>query len=144
MTKQGTYNLVGMVMLPVAAVVAGYISTLNGTWEGYGATYVALLVINSLVSVPAAFFSWLLLRRSVGERPRWIAIMPTMLPAVCGSLYYLFRALIPQEVAAGVPVPGHATVFADRYGDDAVRRAPAPRDPPEPAYRLIQFFAARR
>ena len=101
MTKQGTYNLIGMVMLPLAAVVSGFIATLQGTWEAYGATYIALLTINSIVSLFGGFFSWLLLRRSVGERPRWIAITPMLIPSICGSLYYLFRAIVPASVAAG-------------------------------------------
>jgi len=106
MTKQGTLNLLGMVLLPIAAVLAAYIATVNGVWNAYRDTYVTVFIINSLITVPAAFFSWLFLRRSIGDVARLIAIMPTLLPSVLGAIWYIWYALFPAEVAAGAEYLG--------------------------------------
>ena len=63
MTKHGALNLSGMILLPAAAVLAAYVATLNGVWNAYSATYIWLFIVNSAITVPAAFFSWLMLRR---------------------------------------------------------------------------------
>jgi hypothetical protein len=102
MTKHGALNLAGMFLLPVAAVAAGAISTLNGVWAAYTDTYIYIFILNSVVSVPAAFFSWLFLRRSIGNGPRWFAILPSLGPAVYGSVWYLWRSIFPSEIAPGV------------------------------------------
>lgn len=101
MTKQGTLNLFGMFLLPCAAVLAAYIATLNGVWNAYSGTYIYVFAMNGVITLLAAFFSWLLLRRSIGSSARLIAILPCLLPAVVGSVSYIFYALFPAEVAAG-------------------------------------------
>ena len=99
-------NLAGMLLLPVAATVAAGIATMNGVWNAYQDTYITVFVINSIITVPAAFFSWLFLRRSTGDTARMIAIMPTLLPSVVGSVWYLWYAFFPAEVAAGAEYLG--------------------------------------
>lgn len=101
MTKHGALNLAAMFLLPVAATIAAAIATANGVWEAYTATYIFLFQLNCLVTVPAAFFSWLFLRRSIGDGPRMLAILPTVVPAVYGSVWYIWRGIFPAEVAPG-------------------------------------------
>jgi hypothetical protein len=95
-----------MVLLPLAAVLAAAIATANGVWNAYGDTYITVGILNSIITVPAAFFSWLFLRRSSGDRARMIAIMPTLVPAVWGSVWYLWYAFFPAEIAAGAEYLG--------------------------------------
>lgn len=106
MTKQGVVNLFGVLLLPVAAVVAAWIATLNGVWNAYSDTYVFLFLLNCVITVPAGLISGLLLRRSSGDRARWIAILPTLVPAGIGACWYLFRAVVPARVAAGAEYVG--------------------------------------
>ena len=106
MTKHGTLNLAGMILLPIAAVIAAAIATMNGVWQAYSDTYIFVFAINSLIAVPAAFFSWLFLRRSIGQSARTIAILPTLIPAVVGSIWYLWYAFFPADVAAGAEYLG--------------------------------------
>jgi hypothetical protein len=101
MTKQGKLNLLAMLLLPVGAIIGARLATATGVWLAYGDTYVAIFALNCVISVPAALISGLFLRRSLGERARWIAILPTVLPAVYGAVWYLFRGIFPAEVAAG-------------------------------------------
>jgi hypothetical protein len=106
MTKHGALNLMAMILLPVAAVLAAAIATMNGVWKAYSDTYIFIFALNSLITVPAAFFSWLFLRRSTGRSARYIAIFPTLIPAVLGSIWYLWYAFFPAEVAAGAEYLG--------------------------------------
>jgi hypothetical protein len=106
MSKHGTLNLLAMLLLPVTVTVAAAIATANGVWNAYSDTYIFLFQLNCIVTVPAAFFSWLLLRRSTGDRARLIAISPTVVPAVYGSVWYLWRAIFPAEVAPGAEYLG--------------------------------------
>lgn len=106
MTSQGKLNLAAMVLLPLSAITAAAIATVNGVWNAYTDTYITVAIINSIVTVPAAFFSWLFLRRSTGETARLIAIFPTLVPSLWGSLWYLWYAFFPAEVAAGAEYLG--------------------------------------
>jgi hypothetical protein len=106
MTKHGTLNIGAMVMLPAAAALAAAIATANGVWQAYMATYVTVIILNSIITVPAAFLSWLFLRRSTGETARLIAIMPTLVPSLWGSIWYIWYAFFPAEVAAGAEYLG--------------------------------------
>lgn len=102
MTKHGALNLAGMFLLPVAAVIAGAIATANGIWSAYTDTYIFVFAINSAITVPAAFFSWLFLRNSRGDSARWFAILPVIGPAVYGAVWYIWRSFSPSEIAPGV------------------------------------------
>jgi hypothetical protein len=106
MTKQGKYNLLGIFVLPVAVVVAAAIASLNGVWNAYPATYGFLFGINFAVMLIFGLLSGLLLLWSGGDRSRWLAVMPTLLTAGFGAVWYLFRALVPAEVAAGAEYIG--------------------------------------
>jgi hypothetical protein len=101
MTKHGALNLLGMLLLPAAAVIAGFIGTANGVWNAYADTYIFIFSINSAITIPAAFFSWLFLRHSIGNGPRWFAILPVMGPATYGAVWYIWRSVVPSEVAPG-------------------------------------------
>ncbi|MEE4186184.1 MAG: hypothetical protein V2J12_10480 [Gammaproteobacteria bacterium] len=106
MTKQGKYNLLGIFLLPLAVVVAAAIASLNGVWNAYAATYGFLFGINLAVMLIFGLLSGLLLLWSGGDRSRWLAVMPTLLTAGFGAVWYLFRAVFPAEVAAGAEYIG--------------------------------------
>jgi hypothetical protein len=106
MTKQGKYNLLGICALPVTAVLAAYIATLNGVWNAYSDTYIFLFQLNFGLMLVVGLLSGLLLRWSGGERSRWLAVSPTLLTATYGGLWYLFRGLVPAKVAPGAEYIG--------------------------------------
>lgn len=106
MTRQGKLNLLGIVLLPAAAMAGAALATTNGVFEAYGATYIFLFVWNCVITIPAALLSALFLRRSLGNTSRWIAILPTLVPVVVGSLWYLWRGMMPASVAPGAEYIG--------------------------------------
>lgn len=115
MTRQGKYNLLGIIMLPLAVVLAAAISTMNGVWEAYGKTYLFLFGLNLAIMLLAGLLSGLLLLWASGERSRWFAVAPTLLTAVIGGVWYLFRAFIPAAIAPGseyIGVPQHLATIA--------------------------------
>ena len=106
MTKQAKWVLIGLFLLPVAACMGVAIAAANGVWEPYGGTYRMIFTYNVIVTVFGALFSWLLLRKAEGDLARWVAAAPTLLPAGLGTIWYLWRALVPAEVAAGAEYVG--------------------------------------
>ncbi len=101
MTKQGKYNILAILTLPVAAVVCAWIAKQNGVWEAYSDTYIWLFQMNLIFMLVVGLLTGLLLLWSGGEKSRWLAVAPALLTAGWGALWYLFRALFPAEVAAG-------------------------------------------
>lgn len=101
MTKQGKYNLLGVILLPVAAVLAGAIATANGVWEAYGKTYGFLFGLNFVFMLVVALFSGLLLLWAAGDKSRWLAVAPTLLTAGVGAVWYIWSAIFPSAVAPG-------------------------------------------
>jgi hypothetical protein len=101
MTKQGKYNLLGIIALPAAAVLAGAIATANGVWEAYGKTYAFLFGLNFVFMLVVALFSGLLLLWAAGDKSRWLAVVPTLLTAFVGAAWYLWSAVFPSAVAPG-------------------------------------------
>jgi len=98
MTSYGKMNLLAMVGLPAAAAVAALIS--------FGPrvdTMVAVFGINLVVTLFGGLFAALLLRgaRKAGGVGAGIALWPSVLPAVFGGIFYLFRAVVPEDVAPG-------------------------------------------
>jgi hypothetical protein len=106
MTRQGKYNLLGILLLPVAAVAGAAIATLNGVWNAYSATYMFLFGLNFGFMVVIGLLSGLLLLWSGGERSRWLAVAPTLLTALYGAVWYLGRAVFPAAVAPGAEYIG--------------------------------------
>lgn len=106
MTRQGTYNLLAIIGLPVAAVLAAWIGTQKGTWEAYFATYRWLFLMNLVFMVLFGLICALLLRWSGGEKSRWLAILPTVVTAGAGAGTYLWYALFPSPIAAGAEFLG--------------------------------------
>ncbi len=106
MTRQARYNILGIFLLPVAAVVCAWIAKQNGVWQAYSDTYIWLFQMNLIVMVIAGILTGPLLWRSGTELARWIAITPTWVTAGIGSLWYLWRALFPAEIAAGAEYIG--------------------------------------
>ncbi|MDJ0926125.1 MAG: hypothetical protein QNJ73_00630 [Gammaproteobacteria bacterium] len=97
MTAYGKVNLVGMFMLPAAAVLAAMI-----VFPIRGDTLLAVAAMNALPMLIAGLISGLLLRGAnragVGHL---IALWPTLIPAATGVVWYLWRAVLPEAVAPG-------------------------------------------
>jgi hypothetical protein len=98
MTTYGRINLLAMIALPVAAAIAGLIS-----FGPRSDTIGFLFGANLVVTLFGGLFAALLLRgaRKAGGVGSGIALWPSVLPAAAGSLWYLFRAISPEEVAPG-------------------------------------------
>ena len=97
MTGYGKMNLAGMLLLPAAASLAALIS--------FGARSDTLLTVFALNLVPmliGGLVSWLLLSGAArAGKGQGIALWPTLIPAVIGAVWYLWRAVMPAEVAPG-------------------------------------------
>jgi hypothetical protein len=106
MTTQGKINLLGIVLLPGAAVLGAALATSNGVFNAYTNTYIFIFALNLVITLPAALFSGLFLRRSYGHKSRWIAIMPTLIPVAIGSFWYIWRGVSPATVAPGAEYIG--------------------------------------
>ena len=97
MTGYGRMNLAGMVLLPAAAAVAALIS--------FGArsdTFITVFALNLVPMLISGLASWLLLRGAArAGKGQGIALWPTIIPAVFGAVWYLWRAVVPDAVAPG-------------------------------------------
>jgi len=106
MTSYGKMNLLGMLLLPVAATVAALIV--------FGARTDTLITVFSLNLVPmliGGLVASLLLRgANRAGKGQSIALWPILIPAVLGAIWYLFRAVVPAEVA-----PGAEYIAAPQY-----------------------------
>jgi hypothetical protein len=104
MTSYGKINLLAMAGLPAAAAVAALIAFSPGndvrTVLLAGA---AAFALNLVVTLFGGSFAALLLRgaRKAGGAGAGIALWPSVIPAVLGGAWYLFRAVVPEEVAPG-------------------------------------------
>lgn len=96
MIGYGKLNLLGMVLLPLAASLAALIAFGPRT-----DTLLAVFLINSIPMLIAGAVSGLLLRRANrrGGSGRLVALWPTLIPAVFGAIWYLWRALVPAQIA---------------------------------------------
>jgi len=106
MTTQGKLNLLAAILLPSAAVLGAAIATSNGVFNAYTDTYLFIFALNCVITLPAALLSGLFLRRSLGTKSRWIAILPTLVPVAIGSVWYLWRGISPAVVAPGAEYIG--------------------------------------
>ena len=106
MTRYGKINILGMLLLPVAASVAALI--VFGTRTD---TVVTVFGLNLVPMLIGGLVSGLLLRGAnrAGKGQR-IALWPTLIPAALGAIWYLFRAVVPAEVA-----PGAEYIAAPQY-----------------------------
>ncbi len=106
MTSYGKINLLGMLLLPVAATVAALIV--------FGTDKPALITVFILNLVPmliGGLVSALLLRgANRAGKGQGVALWPTLIPAALGSVWYLFRAVVPSSVA-----PGAEYIAAPQY-----------------------------
>jgi hypothetical protein len=106
MTTQGKINLLGIVLLPAAAVLGAALATANGAFRAYSDTYVFVFLLNLVITLPAAGLSGLFLRRSYGNKSRWIASLPMLVPVAIGSVWYIARGISPAKVAPGAEYIG--------------------------------------
>ena len=106
MTSYGKMNLLGMLLLPIAATVAALI--VFGTRTD---TLITVFGLNLVPMLIGGLVGALLLRGAnrAGKGQR-IALWPTLIPAVVGAIWYLFRAVVPAEVA-----PGAEYIAAPQY-----------------------------
>ncbi len=106
MTSYGKMNLLGMLLLPVAASVAALIVFGNNT-----PTLVTVFSLNLVPMLIGGLVSALLLRgANRAGKGQGIALWPTLIPAALGAIWYLFRAVFPAEVA-----PGAEYIAAPQY-----------------------------
>jgi hypothetical protein len=106
MTGYGKLNLLGMASLPAAAVLGAVISFGPRT-----DTMLAVFLINCIPMVLGGLVSALLLRgANRARRGQMIALWPTLIPAALGVVWYLWRAVLPEEVA-----PGREYLAAPQY-----------------------------
>jgi len=98
MTGYGKLNLLAMVGLPTAAAVAALI-----VFGPRADTVAAVFGLNLVVTLFGGLFAALLLRgaRRAGGAGASIALWPSVIPAVFGAAWYLFRAVVPEQVAPG-------------------------------------------
>ena len=106
MTSYGKLNLLGMLLLPIAASVAALIVFGNRT-----DTLITVFGLNLVPMLISGVVSALLLKGAnrVGKG-QGIAVWPTLIPAALGAIWYLFRAVVPAEVA-----PGAEYIAAPQY-----------------------------
>jgi hypothetical protein len=98
MTIYGKMNLLAMVGLPAAAALAALI-----VFGPRADTILAVFGLNLVVTLFGGLFAALLLRgaRKAGGAGAGIALWPSVIPAVFGAAWYLWRAVSPEDVAPG-------------------------------------------
>jgi hypothetical protein len=97
MTNYGRLNLAGMLLLPAAASIAALI-----VFGPLPATLLSVFAINLVPMLISGPVSGLLLRGANRTgKGQGIAVWPTVIPAVVGAAWYLWRAVMPAEVAPG-------------------------------------------
>jgi hypothetical protein len=98
MTSYGKMNLLAMVGLPAAAALAALI-----VFGPRGDTILTVFGLNLVVTLFGGLFAALLLRgaRKAGGVGAGIALWPSVVPAVFGAAWYLWRAVSPEQVAPG-------------------------------------------
>jgi len=107
MTSHGKWNLYGLLLLPLCATLAALI-----VFGWRTDTLLAVFGMNlapMLIAAPVSGLLLLLTRRAA-PGIRLLAVSPTVLPAVIGSLWYLGRAIVPAAVA-----PGAEYIAAPQY-----------------------------
>lgn len=98
MSVQAKMNLVGILILPVVAMLTGVVM-----FGPRPDTVAAIFGINIVPMLIGGGISALLLRQSnrVGGAGRSIALWPTFVPAIIGIIWYLSDARFPAENDAG-------------------------------------------
>lgn len=98
MSVYGKLNLLAMLLLPAVATLAGLVVF------GLGPeTLFTVFGLNLMVMLFGGFFAAVLIRggRGSGAVGARIALLPSLVPAVIGSGWYLWRAVLPETVAPG-------------------------------------------
>ena len=101
MTSHGKLNLLAMFGLPAAATLAAAITPALDAPNA--ATFGTIFVINLIVMLVGGLGAGLLLRgaRKAGGAGSGIAMLPSLVPALIGSVWYLYRSVVPETVAPG-------------------------------------------
>ena len=106
MTGYGKLNLAGMFLLPAAAALGALI-----VFGPRSDTLLTVFLINAVPMLLGGLLSGLLLRGANRARAgRGIALWPTLVPAIIGTAWYLWRAVLPEAVA-----PGREYIAAPQY-----------------------------
>ncbi len=115
MSGYGKLNLISMFLLPAAAVLAALV--VFGTRTD---TLLWVAIINAVPVLLGGLFSALLLRGAQrAGAGQFIALWPSLLPAVIGAGWYLWRAVQPEAVAPGreyLAVPQYMLLAAIMLG----------------------------
>lgn len=107
MTAYGKFNLLGMLTLPLVAMLTGVVM--------FGPrvdTMITVFVLNAIPMLVGGILSAVLLRgaRKAGGAGRSIALWPTVIPAAIGVVWYLWGAFLPAELD-----PGREYIAAPQY-----------------------------
>lgn len=107
MTNYGRLNLIAMVGMPAAATVAALI-----VFGPRADTLATVFGLNMVPMLLGALFAALLLRgaRKAGGIGSGIALWPSLIPALVGAAWYLWRAVMPEDIA-----PGREYIAAPQY-----------------------------
>jgi hypothetical protein len=104
MTTYGRLNLLGIIGMPLIAVVAE--AWQRAMEDPYAMSFVAIFLLNLVPMLVGGAVTGLLLRsaRKAGGGGTAIALAPSVGTAVIGSVWYLWRAFVPDPVAPGVEI----------------------------------------
>ena len=104
MTSYARINLISMIAMPVLAMVAAAITPALD--QPYLATFVTIFVINLVVMLIGGLGTALMIRgaRRRGVTASPVVLLPSLVPAIVGSAWYLFRAVVPETVAPGAEI----------------------------------------
>ena len=98
MSRYGKINLLGMLGLPVVAVLASMIM-----FDVQSETVVLVFGINILPMLIGGLISALLLRSATKANGsgNFLAVSPTLIPAIFAGIWYLYSALWSTDPGAG-------------------------------------------
>lgn len=101
MTNYAKLNLLAVVGMPAAATLAAAITPALGSLNAGG--FLAVFVMNLMPMLIGGLAAGLLLRgaRKVAGAGAGIALLPSVVPALFGAVWYLWRAVMPEEIAPG-------------------------------------------
>jgi hypothetical protein len=101
MTSYGKINLAAIVGMPAAATLAAALTPALAS--PYAATFATVYAMNLVVMLVGGLGAALLLRGAsrAGGRGAWLALTPSLVPALLGAAWYLYRGVVPEDVAPG-------------------------------------------
>jgi hypothetical protein len=109
MTSYGKINVAAIVGMPALATLAAAITPALAS--PYAATFATVFAMNLVVMLVGGLGAALLLRGAdrAGGRGAWIALAPSLVPALVGAAWYLYRGVVPESRRGARSSPGRST-----------------------------------